>query len=77
MATRKIILTREWQQVTDGIQTETIQFPDAIEICNNPVKPGDDAPAMRFSPQIITITPPVKAWVRYRGAFDSIPLIIL
>ncbi|HCM1914670.1 TPA: hypothetical protein N3A33_000507 [Salmonella enterica subsp. salamae serovar 28:r:e,n,z15] len=77
MATRKIMLTRDWQQVTDGTQTVVIQVFDVFQICDSQDKPGEDAPALRFSGTTITITPPTKAWIRALGLYGETPAIIL
>ncbi|EGL7480387.1 hypothetical protein MOR33_005008 [Salmonella enterica] len=77
MATRKIMLTRDWQQVTDGTQTVVIQVFDVFQICDCPDKPGEDAPALRFSGKTLTITPPTRAWVRATGLYGETPAYIL
>ncbi|EDX0372082.1 hypothetical protein GTL21_002749 [Salmonella enterica] len=79
MATRRIIVTREWQQVTDGTTTVVIQFSDPIELCDDQTQPGDSAPALYFSGQTLTITPPTRAWIRASGSgvYNAIPVTIL
>ncbi|EBV5082451.1 hypothetical protein DO659_03405 [Salmonella enterica subsp. enterica serovar Minnesota] len=77
MATRKIMLTRDWQQVTDGTQTVVIQIPDAFQICDSPEKPEEDAPALQFTVKTLTITPDTVAWVRLRGMNDEVMAVIL
>ncbi|EGG3071205.1 hypothetical protein MOR33_004844 [Salmonella enterica] len=77
MATRKIMLTRDWQQVTDGTQTVVIQIPDVFQICDSQEKPAPDAPGLWFSVETLTITPETRAWVRVRGMNDEVAAIVL
>ncbi|HCM1954399.1 TPA: hypothetical protein N3A08_003489 [Salmonella enterica subsp. salamae serovar 9,46:z4,z24:z39:z42] len=77
MTTRKIMLTRDWQQVTDGTQTVVVQVFDVFQICDSPEKPSEDSPALRFSGKTLTITPPTRAWMRTLGIYGSTPAVIL
>lgn len=64
MNTRKIIATREWQQLTDGTQDVFIQFEGGVDICRSATKPAPDAPFLRFNDATLTITAPDIAWIR-------------
>ncbi|EDB0139578.1 hypothetical protein F8730_24030 [Salmonella enterica] len=64
MNTRKIIATREWQQLTDGTQDVFIQFAGGVDICRSATKPAPDAPFLRFNDATLTITAPDIAWIR-------------
>ncbi|EBW6359255.1 hypothetical protein DPU24_00060 [Salmonella enterica subsp. enterica serovar Oranienburg] len=79
MATDRITITRDWQSLTDGSQTVVIQFTDPVEICDGTAKPGDDAPALYFTGQTLTITPPTRAWIRCAGSgmYSSSPLVVM
>ncbi len=79
MATKRITVTREWQQITDGTKTAVIQFTDPVEICDNTAKPGDDAPALYFAGQTLTITPPTQAWIRCAGSgmYNAVAVVVL
>ncbi|ECG8634067.1 hypothetical protein FNN91_24510, partial [Salmonella enterica subsp. salamae] len=63
MATSDQLITHEWVQITDGTKDQTIQFQGEISLCNSPVKPMPDAPALRFSNTTLTITKGDIAWV--------------
>ncbi|EHK2734905.1 TPA: hypothetical protein ACJGX5_003833 [Salmonella enterica subsp. enterica serovar Senftenberg] len=64
MDTRKITVTQEWQQLTDGHENTFIQFEGGIELCRSATKPDKDAPALRFSNTTLTLTPPDTVWIR-------------
>lgn len=64
MATTAKKIDREWQQITDGTQTEFIQIVGSADVCSSPVKPGEDHPSLSFSNTELTITPPTVLWIR-------------
>ncbi|EAM6080459.1 hypothetical protein MSU25_000136 [Salmonella enterica] len=79
MATRRITVTREWQQITDGSTTAVIQFSDPIELCDSQTQPENAAAALNFPAQTLTITPPTQAWIRAAGCgiYNEIPVIVM
>lgn len=74
MATSDQLITREWVQITDGTKDQTIQFQGEIALCNSPVKPPSDAPALRFSNTTLTITKKDVVWARATSAGDVVIL---
>ncbi|ELJ4794732.1 hypothetical protein RTR00_005233 [Salmonella enterica] len=64
MATTAKTIGREWTQITDGTQTTLIQIKGSADICDSPVKPGEDQPSLSFSNTELTITPPTALWIR-------------
>ncbi|ELD4017371.1 hypothetical protein QI600_003201 [Salmonella enterica] len=76
MTTRKITVTRDWQQLTDGTQDTVIQFLHTVELCRSPGRPGEDAAALRFSRETLTLTKPDVVWIR-SGCMDGyIPVTV-
>lgn len=64
MATTARTVGRDWQQITDGTQTTLIQIKGSADVCDSPVKPGEDQPSLSFSNTELTITPPTVMWIR-------------
>ncbi|EAA1523889.1 hypothetical protein BIW74_24705 [Salmonella enterica] len=68
MATREEIITRDWQQITDGKMTVCIQFNGSLECCDSQQKPADNAASFKFWTtfryQNIAVSPPTVCWVR-------------
>ncbi|HDD2121263.1 TPA: hypothetical protein PAP86_001459 [Salmonella enterica] len=76
MATTAKTIGRDWQQITDGTQTAFIQITGSADVCDNPVKPGDDQPAHSFSNTELTITPPTVLWVRSSWFEGNIRIVV-
>ncbi|EAM8420590.1 hypothetical protein QUK01_003902 [Salmonella enterica] len=76
MATRNLIITNDWVQITDGTKSEVVQFRGEIAICNSPDKPNPDAPALTFESQTLTITDGDIAWGRTLSPDNQIILAI-
>ncbi|MBA3153549.1 hypothetical protein CB021_000115, partial [Salmonella enterica] len=49
MATTAKTIGRDWEQITDGTQSVLVQITGSADVCDSPVKPGEDQPAHRFS----------------------------
>lgn len=64
MATTAKTIGRDWEQITDGTQTTMIQITGSADVCDSPVKPGEDQPSLSFSNTELTITPPTVLWIR-------------
>lgn len=63
MATEQIILTQEWQQLTDGSETKLIQSRDGMFELSE----GANQPSQHFSGHLfsmVTVTPPSVVWVK-------------
>lgn len=76
MATRNLIITNDWVQITDGTKSEVVQFRGEIAICNSPDKPAPDAPALTFENQTLTITDGDIAWGRTLSHDNQVILVI-
>ncbi|EAW6539828.1 hypothetical protein FYX12_18170 [Salmonella enterica subsp. enterica] len=76
MATRNLIITNDWTQITDSTKSEVVQFRGEIAICNSPDKPAPDAPALTFESQTLTITDGDIAWGRTLSPDNQIILVI-
>lgn len=74
--TRNQTITKDWTQITDGISDAVIQFYVPVDICDSPEKPAAGAPSLRFDHSTLTITAPVKAWLRTVYS-DSATVVIL
>lgn len=77
MATTVREVGREWQQITDGTQTEFIQITGSVDICDSPVKPGEDHPSLSLSNRELTITPPTTLWIRASWFAGTVHVAIL
>lgn len=77
MATTAKMINREWQQITDGTQTKVIQITGSADVCDSPVKPGEEQPSLSFSNTELTITPPTALWIRASWFNGSIRVAIL
>ncbi|EOW6510852.1 hypothetical protein ACOZXQ_000571 [Cronobacter malonaticus] len=63
MATTKINLTDEWQQITTGSESVFIQSRyGKVAICDSPTRPDDDTPWVVVSEA--GILPPASIWVK-------------
>ncbi|HCL5307921.1 TPA: hypothetical protein N2G38_000108 [Salmonella enterica] len=76
MTTTAITIDRDWQQITDGTQSVLIQIIGSADVCDNPVKPGDDQPAHSFSNTELTITPPTVMWIRSSWFEGSVRVVV-
>ncbi|ECH0824367.1 hypothetical protein Q2589_004580 [Salmonella enterica] len=78
MMTKRITLTREWYQLTDGTTEATIQFTDPVAVCRaeKGVKPDNHTPGMQFSNTVLTFTPPDEVWVRSHGLFRNVDIVV-
>ncbi|HFW2887086.1 TPA: hypothetical protein ACIBC4_002491 [Salmonella enterica subsp. enterica serovar Potsdam] len=81
MTTRKVILSNNPQQITDGNTTAIIQFNGSVALCDSTGKPDIQAPAIKFPDnyryRVITITPPTVAWMWATDAGKNVELVIL
>lgn len=81
MTTRRISVTHDPQQITDGKSCEVIQFNGSVLLCDSPTKPASDAPAFHFPSsyryQTLTITPPTVAWIWASEAEKTVEVVIL
>ncbi len=64
MATTAKTIGRDWQQITDGTQSVLVQITGSADVCDSPVKPGEDQPAHSFSNTELIVTPPTTMWIR-------------
>lgn len=76
MATTAKTVGRDWQQITDGTQTALVQITGSADVCDNPVKPGEDQAAHSFSNTELTITPPTVLWVRSSWFEGNIRVVV-
>ncbi|MMS77487.1 hypothetical protein D9O31_13185 [Salmonella enterica] len=76
MATTAKTVGRDWQQITDGTQSVLVQITGSADVCDNPVKPGEDQPAHSFSNTELTITPPTVLWIRSSWFEGNIRVVI-
>ncbi|EAW0306674.1 hypothetical protein FGJ22_18615 [Salmonella enterica] len=76
MATKNLMITNEWVQITDGTKDQVIQFRGEIAICNSSAKPAPDAPALLFESQTLTITAGDIAWARTPSPEVTIILVV-
>ncbi|EOV0283390.1 hypothetical protein ACOIP5_002300 [Salmonella enterica] len=77
MATTAKTIGRDWQKITDGTQSVLVQITGSADVCDNPVKPGDDQPAHSFSNTELTITPPTVMWIRSSWFTGNVHVAIL
>lgn len=61
---RKVDISNDWIQITDGRVDEIVQFYVVVDICRSPVKPAENAPCLRYDTGTLTITAPDIAWIR-------------
>lgn len=67
MATERIVLTDEWQQLTNGSETKILQSRDAtFELFEGNDKPSKTLSGHTFS--LVTVSPPAVVWVRRDSA---------
>ncbi|EOY8363710.1 hypothetical protein AIT68_005357 [Salmonella enterica subsp. salamae] len=76
MTTTARTIVRDWQQITDGTQSVLVQITGSADVCDSPVKPGDDQPAHSFSNTELTITPPTVLWIRSSWFEGSIHVVV-
>ncbi len=63
MATKKITLTDEWQQITTGSESVFIQSRyGKVAICESQTRPADDYPSINIMEA--NICPPSVIWAR-------------
>lgn len=77
MATTAKTVNRDWQQITDGTQTKVIQITGSADVCDSPVKPGEEQDSLSFSNTELTITPPTALWIRSSWFEGNIRVAIL
>ncbi|EEG2782572.1 hypothetical protein GXR14_001192 [Salmonella enterica] len=77
MATTAKTVGRDWQQITDGTQTKVIQITGSADVCDSPVKPGEEQDSLSFSNTELTITPPTALWIRASWFEGNIRVAIL
>lgn len=77
MTTTAKTIGRDWQQITDGTQTKVIQIVGSADICDSPVKPGEEQASLSFSNTELTITPPTALWIRSSWFEGNIRVVIL
>ncbi|EDW4373504.1 hypothetical protein AAA67_004400 [Salmonella enterica subsp. diarizonae] len=77
MATTAKMINRDWQQITDGTQTKVIQITGSADVCDSPVKPGEEQASLSFSNTELTITPPTVLWIRSSWFERNIRVAIL
>lgn len=76
MATREIVLSEDWQQITDGTTQTLLQvIGGELRLCAQTNKPDMDAVAHVVS-GFISITPPTIAWVRIGEGIRGVRLIV-
>ncbi|EAB1944015.1 hypothetical protein EJQ74_25260 [Salmonella enterica] len=76
MATTEKIIGRQWQQITDSMQTALIQIVGSADVCDSPGKPGEDHPAHSFSNTTLSVTPPTMLWVRSSWFEGSVRIVV-
>ncbi|MDJ6848646.1 hypothetical protein LED50_03995 [Salmonella enterica] len=76
MATTAKTIGREWTQITDGNQSVLVQITGSADVCDSPVKPGEDQAAHSFSNTELTITPPTVMWIRSSWFEGSVRVVI-
>ncbi|ATW54461.1 hypothetical protein BB12_07965 [Salmonella enterica subsp. diarizonae] len=76
MATTAKTINRNWQQITDGTQSVLVQIIGSADVCDSPVKPGDDQPAHSFGNTELTITPPTVLWIRSSWFEGNIRVVV-
>ncbi|HAF2131278.1 TPA: hypothetical protein G9F27_005643 [Salmonella enterica] len=77
MATTAKMIGRDWTQITDGTREAFIQIKGSADVCDSPVKPGEDQPSLSFSNRELTITPPTTLWIRSSWFESNIRVVIL
>lgn len=71
--TKSMALNKNWISLTDGTQTATLQVSlDAVRVVSSDVQPGADDEGFILMPDLWTITPPTKAWVRAHNSSAKI-----
>ncbi|EAA7555525.1 hypothetical protein A2I42_08295 [Salmonella enterica] len=76
MATTAKTIGREWQQITDGTQSVLVQILGSADLCDSPVKPGEEQAAHNFSNTTLTITPPTVMWIRSSWFEGNIRVVV-
>ncbi|EAU3166992.1 hypothetical protein D7U34_04180 [Salmonella enterica] len=76
MATTAKTVGRDWQQITDGTQSVLVQITGSADVCDSPVKPGDDQPAHSFSNTVLNVSPPTVLWVRSSWFESNIRVVV-
>lgn len=75
MTTRKMTLTQEWQQVTNGADSVLIQvMSGVVYLCDSPARPEAGAPAHIFY-DLVQISPPTRAWIRTGLGGDAVVIV--
>lgn len=63
MTTRAITLTKDWQQITTGIETAFVQCAkNRIALCESSTEPANDIPFISVSEA--QINPPATIWAK-------------
>ncbi|EMS9600925.1 hypothetical protein WLF29_003665 [Salmonella enterica] len=76
MTTTAKMINRDWQQITDGTQTKVIQITGSADVCDSPVKPGEEQAAHSFSNTVLTVTPPTTMWIRSSWFEGNIRVVV-
>ncbi|WP_143344709.1 hypothetical protein [Enterobacter sp. 18A13] len=72
MTTQKLTLTTQWQQISDGTETKSVQvLSGAIHLFDSDTKPSSSDYGHVISGWV-SVTPPTKAWVRAAGSQHAI-----
>ncbi|MBF2748266.1 hypothetical protein ISN41_09165 [Enterobacter bugandensis] len=68
MTTETLIISRTWQQISDGTQTKSVQvLSGVIQMVDSDTAPSTSAAGHVIS-DWVSVTPPTKAWVRATGS---------
>ncbi|HED3095552.1 TPA: hypothetical protein R4045_001087 [Citrobacter freundii] len=74
MSTREMVLTGDWQQVTTGTESVTLQCKSAVfAICSSQSQPDGDSSYQIY--REVIVTPPTVAWVK--SFVDKNKLVII
>lgn len=76
MTTREMIVSREWQELTDGSQTVFVQINGVADVCSSAQKPDAAHPAHNMNNEKFTATPPDRLWVRASGYDGRVRVIV-
>ncbi|MDR7940382.1 hypothetical protein RIU82_10570 [Enterobacter soli] len=67
MTTETLIISKTWQQISDGTQTKSVQvLSGVIQMVDSDTAPSTSAAGHVIS-SWVSVTPPTKAWVRATG----------
>ncbi|EAM6080458.1 hypothetical protein MSU25_000137 [Salmonella enterica] len=76
MATKRVALTRDWYQLSDGSHDVTIQFKDSVAVCRSKAKPDENMDGLNFTDTILTFTRPDVVWIRSYGLHRTAEIVI-